>query len=123
LSAGLKLNPGQYLQSSAGQYYAVLQTDGNFVIYLTSPFQAKHAIWTTGTQGSSLQRPFSLFMQGDGNLVMYDQYNRAVWESKTSLKGQAPHRLILQADGNLVIYDANRVATWSSRTFNYRICN
>ena len=61
-------------------------------------------------------------MQTDGNLVMYDQYWRAVWHTSTSFKGQSPHRLVMQSDGNLVIYDANWVARWNSGTPNYRIC-
>ena len=72
--------------------------------------------------GSSLQRPFLLTMQTDGNLVMYDQYGRAVWASNTYEIGIAPHSLAMESDGNLVIYDANWVATWNTGSWNYRIC-
>ncbi|XP_065681520.1 uncharacterized protein LOC136095179 [Hydra vulgaris] len=44
-------------------------------------------------------------MQNDGNLVVYDVYNRAFWSSGTNERGSKPHRLVMQTDGNLVIYD------------------
>ena len=62
-------------------------------------------------------------MQTDGNLVIYDQYDRAVWNTGTFTRGQKPHRLIMQSDGNLVLYDANWVATWNTGTWNYNICH
>ena len=123
LYAGQTLLPGQYLQSTSNQYYAILQTDGNFVIYLTYPFRTSNAVYATSTWTSRLQRPFSLTMQTDGNLVMYDQYGRAVWSSNTYAKGQAPHKLIMQSDANLVIYDNNWVPIWHTNTFNYHICH
>ena len=107
LFSGQTLFPDQYLQSLDNRYYEILQTDGNFVIYLASPFKTKNAIWSTRTTVSSLQKPFSLSMQTDGNLVMYDQYGRAVWACNTYEIGIAPHSLAMESDGNLVIYDAN----------------
>jgi hypothetical protein len=43
-----------------------------------------------------------LKMQQDGNLVLYDRSNTAIWHTHTFGKGQAPFRLDMQSDGNLV---------------------
>ena len=51
-------------------------------------------------------------MQGDGNLVLYDKNDRAIWASGTS----GPNtQLILQNDNNLVIY-SNGNALWATGT-------
>jgi hypothetical protein len=55
-------------------------------------------------------------MQNDGNLVVYDNSNKAVWASNTNNKGTGPYRLIMQNDRNLVIYDAKNQPTWNTRT-------
>ena len=65
-------------------------------------------------------RHLYLFMQADGNLVLYPNTDRIpaehIWASKTHGKGRGPHHLILQRDGNLVIYDADHKPTWSTNT-------
>ena len=121
LYSGQTLYPSQSIQSVQNQFFATIQSDGNFVVYLTSTFQPRNALWSSKTHSSNFQRPFRLTMQHDGNLVIYDQHNRAVWASNTCHKGTCPHRLVMQSDGNLVIYDANSVATWSTGTNSYRI--
>lgn len=54
-----------------------------------------------------------LVMQGDGNLVVYDGWGTPVWWSGT--QGHAGAALFLQQDGNIVIYHGN-AAVWASRT-------
>ncbi len=65
---------------------------------------------------------FARMMQNDGNFVLYNDRgfssNNAVWDSKTSGKGQGPFRLIMQEDGHLVIYDRNNQPTWGNGTYN-----
>jgi hypothetical protein len=65
-------------------------------------------------------RHLYLFMQADGNLVLYPNTDRIpaehIWASKTHGKGCYPHHLVLQRDGNLVIYDADHKPTWSTNT-------
>jgi hypothetical protein len=60
------------------------------------------------------QDNFKLAMQGDGNLVIYNRDNRAVWNTGTS--GNPGAMLIMQSDGNLVIYTTGMRAIWSSGT-------
>lgn len=57
---------------------------------------------------------FSLFMQSDGNLVLYQNGYGATWASNTV--GSGASRLIMQADGNLVIYRADNTPVWASYT-------
>ena len=56
---------------------------------------------------------FRLVFQDDGNLVVYDNQNRALWASGTN--GQAASQCIMQTDGNLVIYGYYD-AIWASGT-------
>ncbi len=52
-------------------------------------------------------------MQTDGNFVLYDP-TRALWASGTS--GNPGAWLALQTDGNLIVYTSAGVALWTSRT-------
>lgn len=54
-----------------------------------------------------------LVMQEDGDLVLYDAYNRSLFSSNTKGKGDY---LILQDDANLVIYDSNGTIQWQTNT-------
>jgi hypothetical protein len=54
--------------------------------------------------------------QPDGNMVIYDSYNNAVWASGTQGQGSAPYRSVMQPDGNFVLYDSSNQATWASNT-------
>lgn len=58
-----------------------------------------------------------LNMQGDGNLVLYFDFNFPAWNTGTVNYGN--NRLIMQGDGNLVLYSARGDALWSSGTDNH----
>ncbi|WP_196139547.1 phosphatidylinositol-specific phospholipase C domain-containing protein [Aliikangiella sp. G2MR2-5] len=90
--------------------YLVMQHDGNLVLYRFSNGRVAEPLWATGTNWGSQHRAI---FQGDGNLVVYDQYGNALWASHTHGSG---NRLILQGDGNLVIYNATGGAVWASNT-------
>jgi len=98
------LSPGQYLRSSRGRYVAVMQTDGNLVVY-----DGGRALWASRTQSAGA----SLAIQQDGNLVVYDIYGSPRWASRTPGAGQG--FLVMQDDGNLVLYAA-RGAAWATGT-------
>jgi hypothetical protein len=106
LYSGIRLYPGQSLESKNGQYRLAMQTDGNLVIY-----SSKGAIWASGTGGKNVK---DVDMQTDGNLVIYNTSGKPLWYSATSGKG--PSTLHMQADGNLVLYDGDGHATWASGT-------
>jgi hypothetical protein len=102
LSAGQQLTVGQSLISADGRYTAIMQGDGNFVVY--GPAGAG---WNTG--GSSANR---IVMQGDGNLVSYNASGGYTWSSSTA--PSSGDRLVMQSDGNLVIYSGSNIALWSN---------
>ncbi|MFF4160696.1 hypothetical protein [Streptomyces sp. NPDC001678] len=54
-----------------------------------------------------------LVMQSDGNLVVYDEFGRARWDSKTVNSGW---RAVFQEDGNFVVYTRSGKAVWNSGT-------
>jgi len=64
---------------------------------------------------SNIQPPYSLKLQTDGNLVIYDNTNAAVW-ANFSNKGTAsgPYKLSLNSDGTLSVADKNNNNLWSS---------
>jgi hypothetical protein len=98
LSAGQTLASGQALWSTDGQYEAVMQADGNFVVYPAGGA----AKWDTqtGTRGSTIT------MQTDGNLVVYAPGGQqALWSSSTA--PSSGDSLVMQTDGNLVVYSSS----------------
>ncbi|MEU3352889.1 hypothetical protein [Streptomyces sp. NPDC037389] len=54
-----------------------------------------------------------LVMQSDGNLVVYDEFGRARWDSRTVNSGW---RAVFQEDGNFVVYTRSGKAVWWSGT-------
>jgi hypothetical protein len=65
-----------------------------------------------GQSVSSCDARFTLAMQTDGNLVLY-QGSTPLWASYTTT-GQSA---IMQTDGNFVLYDSNHNPAWSSNTW------
>lgn len=65
-----------------GPFRAVMQKDGNFVIY-----NRHKAIWHTKTCKTKVPGPYRLAVQEDSNLVVYGSNNDVVWKSGTHGKG------------------------------------
>jgi lysophospholipase L1-like esterase len=120
-------------------------------LVLASPSTDCAAGWTAGqtidvgTQARSCDQRFSLALQGDGNLVLY-QGGQPLWATMTTMgeqvaRGEMLHNgnfalyddtgkavwatnseghpgahLLLQNDGNLVIYDAANSPVWNTGT-------
>ena len=53
-------------------------------------------------------------MQGDGNFILYNTSGQSVWSSNTA--GHPGASINAQNDGNLVIYDASNNPIWASNT-------
>ena len=66
ISGNVTLYAGDYLQN--GDYKAILQTDGNFVVYNT---RTNQAMWHSGTYYRGKYSNYHLVVQTDGNLVLY----------------------------------------------------
>jgi hypothetical protein len=57
---------------------------------------------------------YEFIMQTDGNLVLYNTENVALWNSGTN--GKPVTMCIMQGDGNLVLYQSGPTADWASNT-------
>ncbi len=62
---------------------------------------------------TSANGQFSLALQTDGNLVLYEG-GEAVWASGTD--GREVSKAIMQEDGNLVLYATDGEPVWASET-------
>jgi GH25 family lysozyme M1 (1,4-beta-N-acetylmuramidase) len=106
LSAGSELDTNMYLHDASGSMQAIVQTDGNFVVY-----QGGKAKWSAKTSAYHWSHAS---LQEDGNLVVYDYGGIARWNSRTYNIGSGTV-LKMQADGNLVEYKGTK-AVWNSHT-------
>ena len=119
-----------------GGAHLVIQNDANAVIY--DP--GNHPLWASNTaRPSQPQAPtqgdrllpgqglafgqqivsqngrWRLVMQGDGNLVLYDNAGHPLWASNTSGHPDV-WDVVMQGDGNLVIYNFQSRPLWASNT-------
>ena len=71
---------------------------------------------TLGTNASlrSADSRFTLLLQSDGNVVLYESDSQPVWATGTD--GQAVSQATMQPDGNLVLYSSSGDAVWASET-------
>src|SRR5579859_3162815 len=106
LVAGQMLPSGKCIVSPHGQYFLLMNTDGNFFIY---DWAHGTGTWGPGTQGHP--GAYAIF-QTDGNLVVYDVNGTALWNSGTS--GTYAERLDLNDDGRIIIWKS----AWNSGTSN-----
>ncbi|WBO64312.1 hypothetical protein [Streptomyces camelliae] len=115
--------------------YAVMQTDGNLVVYTAGGGAGKGgALWSSRTYGHA---GAYATVQDDGNIVVYNRASTApLWSSGTYARPQSIYggttlkpgwwtqgtytRLVMQTDGNLVLYRRrDGAALWSSRTYGH----
>jgi len=105
--------------------YLVLQNDANMIIRGAdgSVLWASGAVDTRldagqrlnpGWQFQSVDRNYTLVMQTDGNLVLYNR-SGPVWATGTNKAGS---EVEMQSDGNLVVYAPGHIATWATGTFH-----
>jgi hypothetical protein len=116
-----------YTEGNSGDLLR-LENDGNLLVSSTSG----HVLWQTGALDHSLfggeslsgtaseylvspNQEFQLAMQTDGNLVLYNDFGRALWASHT--EGNPGAYIATQAsDGNVVIYNSLDQALWNTGT-------
>ena len=90
------LRPSQCLTSKNRLYCAMMQQDGNFVIYRRN-YGTDSVVWHTNTYN---HKGAFLALQQDGNLVVY-QSGRALYNSGTCYSPHAAYKLSLGDDGIL----------------------
>lgn len=99
----LDVNSYNFLKSFNGQFVAVLQSDGNFVVY----DRGGTAHFATNTRG---QKVTSVKLSGeDGRFVLFDDIGSVVWSTPIGrdvgcIMPKDPCQLILGNDGNLAVY-------------------
>ena len=105
LAPGQSLSPNQGLWSQDGRTLFINQGDGNLVVYHDG-----RALWASRTNSSN---PGTLFMQTDGNLVLYTPWMTPVWYTAT--QGVITN-LLVQNDCNVVLYQ-NSAPVWHTNTW------
>lgn len=108
LTPGQSLSVNQVLPGHDGRFQAVMQPDGNFVVYRLVDAQA---VWSTNTSGSGAT---TAVMQTDGNFVLYTADGRAVWNTQTSQTGPQQNQFTVDDDGTAVVLTYEPI--WSTGT-------
>ncbi|KAE8167362.1 bulb-type lectin domain-containing protein [Aspergillus tamarii] len=106
LGNGEWLKVGESLWSENGETEFKMQQDGKIALYVNARCEWQN----TAEQRYDVK---GLHMQEDGNLVLYDQNDNALWHSNTA-PSNGPVILAVQNDGNLVLYKGE--AVWASNT-------
>ena len=109
LHPGDMLKAGWMLESADGLFESIVQSDGNFVIYslIGGTLQPVWATYTSPLGCSSCTR---VTMQTDGNLVVYDTSNRALWSSGTWNHSGA---YAVLHSGDIMVYSAGNQPLWA----------
>jgi hypothetical protein len=110
LTTNQTLGVNAYLTSPNGLFCAVMQGDGNFVVYSGSkPFTSgSFPVWATNTT-QLVPGNFFCIMQDDGNFVIYpgkgvnDQGTPAVWSWTFTPPGKGQYFLTLGDEGQLSV--------------------
>lgn len=98
LKNGERLFAGQFLRSKNNLFHALMQEDGNLVIYRGDLFKTKPpgyektAVWSVWPAGHAPGggTGYHLYMQTDGNLCIYRQEPHAVpWAAPETAKNRA----------------------------------
>ncbi|MGH6795698.1 MAG: ETX/MTX2 family pore-forming toxin [Methylocella sp.] len=114
LQPGEELNNSEYLRSKNGLFYAVMQSDANFVVYRGDWWEVPQdavglAMFSLYDKpgyadrlAGKLPGEFKAVMQGDGNFVVLNtKGNVPLWSTDTS--GQKDNWAVMQDDGNFCI--------------------
>ncbi|KAF1391174.1 hypothetical protein PFLUV_G00039180 [Perca fluviatilis] len=107
LSINDQLHQDQFLTSNNGQFKAIFQGDGNFVVYDSG----NRPVWASGTDGSGAVH---VLMQADGNLVVYNQHGQAKWSSGTYVNSPCEMCRLELTDGGKLELTRNFQRVWSS---------
>ena len=101
--------PGDFLtgthpEKPSCSFKAIMQNDGNFVIYRGNKF-----IWQTKTNNNPGAKAE---FRANGNFVLLGANNSAPFSTNTpNMNGK---KLVMQGDGNLVIYNFSGRPIWAS---------
>ena len=105
LSVNERLRKGEQLTNRNGRFRAVMQDDGNFVLYAGQNKQ----LWSSDT----LDAGDSVWLTEDGDLRIVDSKAKTLFASNTQNQGNL---LVCKDNGNLVLLNSDGVITWSTFT-------
>lgn len=88
-----------------------VQEDGNIVF---SDVESGKVLWASNTNGA-MGTSFHLWMQNDGNLVLYNNLRQAVWQTRTAGLGHAPYKLKVRDTASLAVVDRDGDTIWSAK--------
>jgi hypothetical protein len=103
------LHPGDYLETGGGLFVALMQVDGNLVVYpgtdaiALAPTQEQGAVWSSNSYNDSGQ--CVALMQSDGNFAIYPtpdavgkaptEQTGAIWATNTSGASGGPNFFVV----------------------------
>ncbi|NOK08041.1 M57 family metalloprotease [Corallococcus exercitus] len=117
LPAGKGLGVGESLYSCDRLHFLSFTAFGVLEltkVTITSSGYTYQTTWSTAASTSG-QAGYGLYMQGDGNLVIYTGLTRPLWHTSTG--GQPGSSLVVQNDGNVVIYSPQGQPLWNTGTW------
>jgi hypothetical protein len=102
------LRTNDSLVSANGQFFAIMQSDGNLCVYEGTPDNVGNFRWGW-TDWSRNQDDYFTVMQSDGNLCVYwgssPNDNRGfLWSALSDSAREGQYFAIMQDDGNLCVY-------------------
>ncbi|MFE6103861.1 hypothetical protein ACFVQ4_28375 [Streptomyces laurentii] len=111
------LNPGECLRegtyiavhSDIGYWYELWVYEGDLVLYGHDALTGYQVLWQTDTRSWNA----SLWMQRDGNVVLYDGQGNPRWNLGTQGCGGQGAWLRVQADTNVVLYTRDWKPIWA----------
>lgn len=99
---------GDYLVLSPYQF--LMQRDCNLVLY-----NENNPLWASNSSTTIFESCYFL-LQPDGNGVIYDSWQNAVFATDTWGRNDGSHTITLQSDGNVVMTNAQGDAIWQTYT-------
>ena len=111
LSSGGSLYNEDMMVSENNRYFLRFEKSGDLVLY--DKKDMKHKVWSTETADSDSKL---VYMQPDGNLVLYKEGGKAMWHTDTTGYYNRGDYLKLENDGTLTVRheDTNNII-WSSK--------
>jgi hypothetical protein len=102
LKCGETLKQGESLSSESGFYSAIMETSGNFAVYVG---RSLRTTWKSDTDGRGAYVAMEL-----GDLRIYDSFDAVIWSAGVN-EGNS---LVVQNNGQLAILSVEGKTIWTS---------
>ncbi len=110
------LQTNQQLTSPNGNFFLIMQNDGNLVEYRsnTDPVRPGSVVWASHSSSILGNRNYQAILNANGSLMITPN-NVTIWNPQSGGKGTSPYVLILSNDGNLQILDSTGLPLWDNQ--------